>query len=118
MPTQLEEVTFIPSMKDTQLISSSWWNSSTMAIPKSDKLVFIYYPHTIPMPAANGTIAAENLVGFSTAQPDLFKRHQLLPIRDLKLLVRDYTVRDNWSWGERERERTKLILSRPLRRMH
>jgi len=36
--------------------------------------------------------ACENLVGFSTAQPDLFKRHQLLPVRDLKLLVRDYTV--------------------------
>ncbi|KAF7162874.1 hypothetical protein CNMCM5623_007996 [Aspergillus felis] len=36
-------------------------------------------------------LACENLVGFSTAQPDLFKRHQLLPVRDLKLLVRDYT---------------------------
>ncbi|KAE8145046.1 hypothetical protein BDV25DRAFT_78464 [Aspergillus avenaceus] len=36
-------------------------------------------------------IACENLVGFSTAQPDLFKRHQLLPIRDLKLLVKDYS---------------------------
>jgi hypothetical protein len=36
-------------------------------------------------------IACENLVGFSTAQSDLFKRHQLLPVRDLKLLVRDYT---------------------------
>ncbi|KXG45401.1 Uncharacterized domain UPF0507 [Penicillium griseofulvum] len=35
-------------------------------------------------------IACENLVGFSTAQPELFKRHQLLPVRDLKLLVRDY----------------------------
>lgn len=38
-------------------------------------------------------LACENLVGFSTAQPELFKRHQLLPVRDLKLLVRDYTVR-------------------------
>ncbi|KAJ5885336.1 Oligopeptide transporter OPT superfamily [Penicillium taxi] len=36
-------------------------------------------------------IACENLVGFSTAQPSLFKRHQLLPVRDLKLLARDYT---------------------------
>ncbi|KAL1965424.1 hypothetical protein VTN77DRAFT_5680 [Rasamsonia byssochlamydoides] len=35
-------------------------------------------------------VACENLVGFSTAQPSLFKRHQLLPVRDLKLLVRDY----------------------------
>ncbi|CAG8244368.1 unnamed protein product [Penicillium olsonii] len=33
-----------------------------------------------------------NLVGFSTAKPELFKRHQLLPVRDLKLLVRDYTA--------------------------
>ncbi|KAF2135389.1 uncharacterized protein K452DRAFT_23168 [Aplosporella prunicola CBS 121167] len=36
-------------------------------------------------------IAAENLVGFSTAQPSLFKRNQLEPIKDLKLLVKDYT---------------------------
>ncbi|KAE8306890.1 hypothetical protein BDV41DRAFT_89212 [Aspergillus transmontanensis] len=36
-------------------------------------------------------IACENLLGFSIAQPNLFKRHQLLPVRDLKLLVRDYT---------------------------
>ncbi|KAL2215259.1 hypothetical protein M432DRAFT_144859 [Thermoascus aurantiacus ATCC 26904] len=36
-------------------------------------------------------IACENLLGYSTAQPSLFKRHQLLPVRDLKLLVRDYT---------------------------
>ncbi|QIW95374.1 hypothetical protein AMS68_000892 [Peltaster fructicola] len=35
-------------------------------------------------------IAAENLVGYSTAQPSLFKRNQLEPIRDLKLLVKDY----------------------------
>ncbi|KAH1310880.1 hypothetical protein KXX47_006067 [Aspergillus fumigatus] len=35
--------------------------------------------------------ACENLVGFSTTHSDLFKRHQLLPVRDLKLLVRDYT---------------------------
>ncbi|PLB44669.1 DNA-binding protein HGH1 [Aspergillus steynii IBT 23096] len=36
-------------------------------------------------------IACENLVGFSKSEPGLFKRHQLLPVRDLKLLVRDYT---------------------------
>ncbi|KAK7722917.1 Protein hgh1 [Botryosphaeria dothidea] len=36
-------------------------------------------------------IAAENLVGYSTAQPSLFKRNQLEPIKDLKLLVKDYT---------------------------
>ncbi|KAI9367412.1 hypothetical protein BJX61DRAFT_551460 [Aspergillus egyptiacus] len=36
-------------------------------------------------------IACENLVGYSISNPEIFKRHQLLPIRDLKLLVRDYT---------------------------
>ncbi|KAL4911876.1 hypothetical protein BDW62DRAFT_195953 [Aspergillus aurantiobrunneus] len=36
-------------------------------------------------------IACENLVGYSVSKPEIFKRHQLLPIRDLKLLVRDYT---------------------------
>ncbi|KAG9723143.1 hypothetical protein KCU73_g13785, partial [Aureobasidium melanogenum] len=35
-------------------------------------------------------IAAENLVGFSTAQPSLFKYQDLTPIKDMKLLVRDY----------------------------
>ncbi|KAF2165685.1 hypothetical protein M409DRAFT_67059 [Zasmidium cellare ATCC 36951] len=35
-------------------------------------------------------IAAENLVGYSTAQPSLFKRNQLEPVKDLKLLIRDY----------------------------
>ncbi|KXT11109.1 hypothetical protein AC579_649 [Pseudocercospora musae] len=36
-------------------------------------------------------IAAENLVGYSTAQPSLFKRNQLEPVKDLKLLLKDYT---------------------------
>ncbi|KAJ5198425.1 uncharacterized protein N7498_007542 [Penicillium cinerascens] len=36
-------------------------------------------------------IACETLVGFSTGQPNLFKHQQLLPVRDLKLLTRDYT---------------------------
>ncbi|KAK4542180.1 hypothetical protein LTR36_007027 [Oleoguttula mirabilis] len=35
-------------------------------------------------------IAAENLVGYSTAQPSLFKRNQLEPVKDLKLLIKDY----------------------------
>ena len=29
-------------------------------------------------------------MGYSTAQPTLFKRNQLEPVRDLKLLVKDY----------------------------
>lgn len=38
-------------------------------------------------------VAVENLVGYSLAQPGLFKRNQLEPIKDLKLLVKDYSVR-------------------------
>lgn len=34
--------------------------------------------------------AAENLVGYSTSQPSLFKRNQLEPVTDLKLLIKDY----------------------------
>ncbi|EMC92942.1 hypothetical protein BAUCODRAFT_51220, partial [Baudoinia panamericana UAMH 10762] len=35
-------------------------------------------------------IAAENLVPYSTAQPSLFKRNQFEPVKDLKLLLKDY----------------------------
>lgn len=40
--------------------------------------------------ALTSLTAAENLVGYSTAQPSLFKRNQLEPVKDLKLLLRDY----------------------------
>jgi len=36
-------------------------------------------------------VAVEHLVGYSTAQPSLFKRNQLEPVKDLKILVKDYT---------------------------
>jgi len=35
-------------------------------------------------------IACENLVGYSSSQPSIFKASQLVPVKDLKLLVRDY----------------------------
>ncbi|EHL02235.1 putative FAM203 family protein [Glarea lozoyensis 74030] len=35
-------------------------------------------------------LAVENLVPFSLSQPAIFKTNQLLPVKDLKLLVRDY----------------------------
>ncbi|KUJ07414.1 DNA-binding protein-like protein HGH1 [Mollisia scopiformis] len=35
-------------------------------------------------------LAVENLVPYSLSQPTVFKTNQLLPIKDLKLLVRDY----------------------------
>lgn len=34
--------------------------------------------------------AAEHLVGYSQSNVPLFKRNQLEPVKDLKLLVRDY----------------------------
>jgi hypothetical protein len=37
-------------------------------------------------------VAAEHLVGYSTAQPAIFKSSQLAPVNDLKLLVKDYSV--------------------------
>ncbi|KAH8689795.1 hypothetical protein BGW36DRAFT_389759 [Talaromyces proteolyticus] len=36
-------------------------------------------------------IAAENLVGYSGSETSLFKRQNMEPLRDLKMLVRDYT---------------------------
>lgn len=36
-------------------------------------------------------IAAEHVVPYSTSNTALFKYHQLEPVRDLKLLIRDYT---------------------------
>ncbi|KAI9820382.1 MAG: hypothetical protein M1827_006006 [Pycnora praestabilis] len=38
-------------------------------------------------------VAIEHLVGYSTSQPLIFKAGQLTPIKDLKLLIRDYPVR-------------------------
>ena len=46
----------------------------------------------IPNDCLTRYTAAENLVGFSTAQPSLFKRNTLEPIADLKLLIKDYTA--------------------------
>ena len=36
--------------------------------------------------------AAENLVPYSKTEPSIFKSNQLIPVKDLKLLVKDYTV--------------------------
>ncbi|KAI9841085.1 MAG: hypothetical protein M1837_000989 [Sclerophora amabilis] len=35
-------------------------------------------------------IAIENLVGYSTSQPSIFNAGQFTPVKDLKLLIRDY----------------------------
>ena len=44
--------------------------------------------------STNFTVATENLIPYSRTQPSLFKSVQLAPIKDLKLLVKDYAVRE------------------------
>lgn len=39
-------------------------------------------------------VAVENLVGYSTAQPSIFKINQLVPVKNLKVLVQDRPVSD------------------------
>lgn len=46
--------------------------------------------HWTPSICSDTRSAAENLVGYSSAKPTLFKRNQLEPIKDLKLLSKDY----------------------------
>jgi hypothetical protein len=36
--------------------------------------------------------AVEHLVGYSATHTALFRRNQLVPVKDLKLLVKDYAV--------------------------
>ncbi|KAI4202146.1 MAG: hypothetical protein LQ350_002813 [Teloschistes chrysophthalmus] len=50
------------------------------------------YIESLPEPSLTGTSqpAAENLVPYSKTQPSIFKTAQLTPIKDLKLLVKDY----------------------------
>jgi len=55
------------------------------------------YDSLVSSPATKKTktdpaTAVENLVPYSVSQPAIFKTNQLLPIKDLKLLVRDYKV--------------------------
>lgn len=93
-----------------------------MGIPKFDRLVRNPPKHILHHSDLTPDVssACENLVGYSTAQPSLFKRQQLLPVRDLKLLARDYTVREAYS-GRKHNNQT--LNSRessfsPLRKMH
>lgn len=37
-------------------------------------------------------VATENLVPYSKTQPQIFKTGQLTPVKDLKVLVKDYAV--------------------------
>jgi hypothetical protein len=90
MPTELEEVRDayenIEASDQHKMSSSS--SSCTTATHRLDKPV-----RTTPPPRhrpRSHYAAAEHLVGYSQANLPLFKRNQLEPIKDLKLLVRDY----------------------------
>lgn len=39
-------------------------------------------------------VAIENLVPFSTEQPSIFKINQLVPVKNLKVLIQDRPVRE------------------------
>lgn len=97
MPTELEEVLY-PSpmllqrlltllMLPARRVSPSWQYSNT-----ADRCDL----QTTSPSSNNGThsfLAAENLLPYSKTQPVIFKVAQLRPVKDLKLLVKDYAVR-------------------------
>jgi hypothetical protein len=59
-----------------------------MAILRFDRQVRLTPPP--PCDTANIVTAADHVVGYSQTNLPLFKRNQLEPVKDLKLLVRDY----------------------------
>jgi len=50
-----------------------------------------YNVHSLYSDHANTSTAVENLVGYSAQDSKIFKVNQLEPIKDLKLLVKDYS---------------------------
>ncbi|ETN46991.1 uncharacterized protein HMPREF1541_01181 [Cyphellophora europaea CBS 101466] len=73
MPTELEELVGFLEHGNTQIRSIGRCPNSVAT----------------PTPLTRWT-ACENLVGYSASQPSIFKKDQLLPIKHLVLLVRDY----------------------------
>ena len=63
-----------------------------MATRRFDSLVSsIDYLHMVQW-LSRVFLAAQNLVPYSEKEPAIFKTNQLTPIKDLKLLIRDYAV--------------------------
>ncbi|RFU34046.1 hypothetical protein B7463_g2317, partial [Scytalidium lignicola] len=71
--------------KKTELKGKQQDASTTMPTELEELVDFISHGNT-----QIRQLAVENLVPYSTSQPAIFKTNQLLPIKDLKLLVRDY----------------------------
>jgi hypothetical protein len=91
MPTELEEVAprvkLLRTLADTVCSSLT---SSHMATLKCDRSVSPLHLRTDQ--GLTLATAVENLVPYSLSQPAIFKTNEFLPIKDLKLLVRDYKV--------------------------
>lgn len=47
-------------------------------------------------------------MGYSSAQPAIFKTGQLMPVKDLKLLVKDYAVRAKAPTAQKDRTSTDV----------
>lgn len=98
MPTELEEVSSFRALgpsnpHSTNSKHSSSWSSYTTEILRSDKLVGMRSLLREASSLAKFTLAAEHLVPYSEKEPSIFKASQLNPVKDLKLLVKDYPVR-------------------------
>ncbi len=64
---------------------------------------------------AHTPAATENLVPYSRAQPAIFKTAQLQPVKDLKLLVRDYAVsRSHAKCSTRVWASVLIVFSQPI----
>ena len=95
MPTELEEVwnRSARSSKIRANYSYSLWISFPTVTDRCDKPVRFLPLHRTTRTDVDQ--AVEALVPYSLSQPAIFKTNELLPVKDLKLLVRDYKVGDS-----------------------
>ncbi|KAI9699499.1 MAG: hypothetical protein M1820_007130 [Bogoriella megaspora] len=93
--------------KDLERIGDAFGSSQELRMSNAQRLVeFLHHGNTQIRQIGNGfshricrvailifwSQAAENLVGYSSTQPEIFKTGQLTPVKDLKLLIKDYPV--------------------------
>lgn len=79
MPTELEEVKLSLTPKGHEI------GPGLISYPQL--VGFIAHPNPTIRKAAT-----ENLVPYSTEQPSIFKKDELLPVKHLKFLIRDHPV--------------------------
>ncbi|KAL9585386.1 MAG: hypothetical protein Q9212_001568, partial [Teloschistes hypoglaucus] len=97
MPTELEELVEFLHHGNTQIRQIGKCPSTHC--PRTGQNLVLrslnsYLKHITILPEPSltrtSTLAVENLVPYSKTQPSIFKTAQLTPIKDLKLLVKDY----------------------------